>query len=275
MYNVNEDYPKENPEWVHGIDISKFQDDENYTEDLRLAKEAGYEFCIIRATQGMVVDERLEHNFNLAMEAGMIVGFYHYWRNNVGMSGKEQGEFHQDTIYPYYVQVAGRIIPSFVDTERYYNKVGSVLKPANTRSIRECVDKIGGGNYSSQWMWHLMTTNPSWAGKKLGWVAQWTGLSLPTLYPVDWNVELTKFWQWGVAGKDLGYPTPPYVPGLKGEVDLDIFMGSLDELKVLAGKDPVPEPEPEPITKVYNGKIQMSIDGKIWAGEIQLKKVDA
>lgn len=263
MYHVSE-YEKANPDWVHGIDISKYQDDENFVEDLRLAKKAGYEFCIIRATRGKDVDIRLEHNFDLAMEAGMIIGFYHYYQNGGGMNGKEQAEFHVDTITPFVNDAGRKVLPSYIDVEKYYNNVGSQYKISNSGNIYEWLDfmepsLMGGGMYSSRYMWGLMTNEPFWASAYPGWVAHWTGLPAPVYYPRNWDKGLTKFWQWGVAGKDLPYKLPPYVPGLKGECDLDIFMGTLDELKELAGYEHAPIPEPE-----TPFELRVTIDGDTW-----------
>lgn len=270
MYHVSE-YEKANPDWVHGIDISYHQDNENYVENLALAKKAGYEFCIIRATQGKEVDSRLEHNFDLAMDAGIIIGFYHYWRNNVGMNGYDQAKFHVDTITPFVNDAGRKVLPSYIDVERYYNKLGSAYKIPNSGNIYGWLDfmessLMGGGMYSSKWMWQLMTNEPFWANACPGWVAQWTGLPEPTLYPRNWNKELTKFWQWGVAGKDLGYKVPPYVPGLKGECDLDIFMGTLDELKKLAGHEEIVPPE-----KIHTAFISVEIDGQTFTGRTDLE----
>ena len=282
MYNVNEDYPKENPEWVHGIDISKFQDDENYTEDLRKAYTAGYRFVLIRATRGRNVDIKLEHNFDLAAEAGMLIGFYHYWHNNVGMGGRDQGKFHRDTILPYYIKLDREMLRSHIDVERYYNRVGNKYKVNNTISIKNWLSVMGGtrrgaGTYSSDPMWKLMTTQPRWANGMKGWIAQWTPAMDIGLYPLHWYPRFAEFWQWGVAGHPALDFVPDYVPGIKGQCDLTIFRGTMAQLRIQAGwheLEPVPEPVPEP-EKIKRADITVSIDGELWGGSCDLKRTVA
>ena len=73
-----------------------------------------------------------------------------------------------------------------------------------------------------------------------------------------------------MAGKDLAYDVPPYVPGLKGECDVDIFMGTIDELRALAGYD---EPVPEP-GESFEAEVLVRIGDRQFAGHSILKEVD-
>lgn len=62
-----------------GIDVSKWQ--QNF--DFKLAKELGYDFCIVRAgrttaTGQQVMDEAFYDNINGAKNAGLDIGIYFY-----------------------------------------------------------------------------------------------------------------------------------------------------------------------------------------------------
>jgi lysozyme len=66
---------------IKGIDISHHQNDKGAL-DLKKAKDAGYEFCFIKATQGTgYLDPFFIKNRNDARAAGMLVGFYHFAGN--------------------------------------------------------------------------------------------------------------------------------------------------------------------------------------------------
>ena len=274
MYHVSE-YNKLNPNWVHGIDVSKYQDDEFFVEDLNLAYQAGYRFCLIRATRGGVVDIKLEHNFDLAASAGFIIGFYHYYSNRSSLNGEEQGQFHIDTIYPFNVCCTSGFNQTSIDVERYYNNVGHQYKVGNTNDLFHWLERLtenspwGNGVYSSKTMWALMTSEPMWANNINGWIADWTEEMDVRYYPRHWSPKLCKYWQWAVAGHPKLNFDPPYVPGIKGQCDVDIYRGTLEELEKEAGYD---KPMPEPSS--YEAKVMIRIDGKLYEGVAGLKEAE-
>ena len=59
----------------HGIDVSQYQEEIDYTE----VKAAGIEVVYIKACQGSdFIDPMFEINYTNAKAAGLKIGFYHY-----------------------------------------------------------------------------------------------------------------------------------------------------------------------------------------------------
>jgi len=226
---------------INGIDISHYQT----IESLKPAKAAGYQFVIIKATDGMRVDSKLEKHVNLALDAEMIPGFYHYMKANV--PGHIEADHFLSTVYPYMQKFDNKVLYHHVDVEKYYVIVS---KPEYSRELQVWLEYVDAnsrlpGIYSSQWMWQLMTGNAPWGKPYFGWLAQHTGVPY-SLIPVGWDPAKIKFHQWGIAGKHPWCPVS--VPGVQGECDLNRFFGTMDELRMLANYDvTVPEPEPEPL----------------------------
>lgn len=111
-----------------GIDISQY----NTVKDLKAAKEAGYEFCIIRCT-GFAnqakntmpyKDNKFEKHYALAKEAGLKVGAYAYVAPIPGVDPKKHAEFVLDVLkgksfeYPFYIDV---------EAWKHYDKFGRTI----------------------------------------------------------------------------------------------------------------------------------------------------
>ena len=225
---------------VNGIDISHYQK----IESLKPAKAAGYQFVIMKATDGMRADSKLEKHTNLALDAEMIPGFYHYMKANV--PGHEEADHFLSTVYPYVQKFDNKVLYHHVDVEKYYV---TALKDVYSLRLRRWLEYVHNesrlpGIYSSKWMWQLMTGNASWGFKYFGWLAQHTGLPY-SLVPIGWDPSRIMFHQWGIAGKHNW--APHAVPGI-GVCDLNRFFGTMEELRVIANYDePVPIPEPCPV----------------------------
>ena len=254
---------------INGIDISHHQN----IDSLKPAKQAGYQFVIIKATDGMRVDYKLEKHVNLALDAEMIPGFYHYMKANV--PGHIEADFFLSTVHPYVQKFDNKVLYHHVDVEKYYVTVSKPEYSSELKIWLEYVDSVSWfspGIYSSKWMWYLMTANAPWGFPYYGWLAQHTGVPY-SLIPVGWDPSRINLQQWGVAGKHSW--CPPSVPGI-GACDLDRFFGTMAELKILANYG-IPEPEPCPefipppsipatitldiddVTAVYTGNLNRDI----------------
>jgi GH25 family lysozyme M1 (1,4-beta-N-acetylmuramidase) len=236
---------------VKGIDRSYA----NTPQDLRQAKEAGYEFCYIRASQGRIADNLLVPHFEKVMEANMIPGFYHYFRNNhkhqnplnrgAPFTGSDQAKFFLDLISPLGEQAHWRVLPHMIDVEEYYNSK-SVSPYINADWIYNWLSKVIASNisvgmYSRRDIWTKMTANPEWASEFIGWVAQWNNLKKLTLIPQHWDD--VRFHQYGVMGR---HDWVEDIPGIQGECDVNYFLGSYTVMMILADGSEQPEPEPTP-----------------------------
>lgn len=81
--------------FMRGIDISHHQNDKGKV-DLKTARAAGYEFCIVKCTQGTTYkDQFYEKNKKMTREAGMLFGVYHFAGN---FNPKDQKNYPQDPI---------------------------------------------------------------------------------------------------------------------------------------------------------------------------------
>ena len=251
---------------INGIDISHWQT----ITSLAPAKALGYEFAYIKANDGVTKDDKLDRNFELVVEAEMIPGFYGYYKNNVNKSGEEQAEAHLKYTLPLAAQIDNKVLYPHVDVEHYYQKPG--LQRENSveiwKWIRLVEQETGKcGMYSSQYMWKMMTTNPNYAFYYPGWIAQYTGLKL-SLYPIGWDAAKVKFWQWAIIRKHNWAP-PPF-PGFTGELDVNRFFGTLDELKALAGYEVEPAPPPVEMPEVAH--VSIELDGWNYSGDVRLEE---
>jgi GH25 family lysozyme M1 (1,4-beta-N-acetylmuramidase) len=206
------------PPTVAGIDASHYQ----ATIDWRSVAAAGKRFAFIKATEGTtLVDRRFEANHAAAGRAGMLRGAYHFAR-------PEPGSRHAVREARHFTGVAGETggpgsLPPVLDLEDA-GGLGVAALRAWVRSFLQEVERLTGHPpviYTSPSFWESeMGGSPEFAPHPL-WVAHYTEGS-PTV-PGGW--EEYAFWQHSETGS---------VRGIRGDVDLNRFNGTLDELRALA-----------------------------------------
>ena len=221
----------------YGIDVSRFQGAINWTA----VRSSGISFASAKATEGIdFVDVRFTQNMAGATAAGVYIGPYHFARpdsyNTDPSDAASEANDFVDAILPYY-QGSPYTLRPVIDLERLAN-VGDLAQ-----------EKA----FLSQWIRNFATvvrtrlgfdpiiyTSPSYANYVLDsdinqyplWLASWTNdpnSPPPPGYTGIWNNWT--FWQYSSTGS---------VPGISGNVDLDIFAGSLAQLAQFAPG--VPEP---------------------------------
>lgn len=111
-----------------GIDISQW----NTVHNLKEAKEAGYEFCIIRCTgfknqkkyNMPYKDSCFEKHYKMAREAGLKVGAYAYVAPVPGVDPTVHAQFILDVLKGKYFEY-----PIFIDVEDWlwYDKTGRTI----------------------------------------------------------------------------------------------------------------------------------------------------
>ncbi len=194
---------------VPGIDVSRYQG----TVDWQAVADAGNRFAVVRASIWNVkVDETFEANWTGARNAGLLVSAYHVVKADVPAQAQ----------IDYFAQaLAGHKwdLPPVLDIERD----DGLTTPQITQCVRDCLhlstQRFGRSPivYTAQWFWdsHVMASG-EWAQYDL-WVASYGSSSavLPNGW-TDW-----KIWQYSGNG---------HTPSVPGEVDLDWFNGSYDDL---------------------------------------------
>lgn len=216
------------PEWLYpgetanmiGIDVSDYQGSIDWSQ----VASAEYSFAFVKATEGegwtgdaKARQQNFEANMQGASSTGMLVGAYHFARPDLGNSAADEARW--------FVNVAGDYIKS------------GYLRPV--LDIEVGADALGGAALSSwvsEWMETvtsetgvepLIYTNADYAGNYLDaslseydlWVAHWTYDTIRSPNTGIWDGWA--FWQYSDEGR---------VPGIAGDVDLDLFSGSEAEL---------------------------------------------
>lgn len=214
-------------DYVLGIDISKWQGKIDWVK----VKKAGYEFAFIRTNDGNLVDPTFEVNIKNAIDAGIIVGSYFYFRfrekdsdiikqvdlscnmlmNAVGENGK----------------LPPGILPPVLDVEE--NNKLSLPEQRKTDQLLIALTQMKNLTnlypilYTMPGYWNSNFTKTNFEYKSYPlWLAHVTDKEAPMKINgwEDWLI-----WQYSHTGK---------VPGIKGAVDLNRWNGNLDDLQWFA-----------------------------------------
>lgn len=184
---------------VMGIDVSAH----NGRIDFPQAKRHGVDFAIIKATEGRTFrDSLFERNYRNARDAGLKVGAYHFFRFDV--DGAEQARNFAGA-------VAGKTLsmPLVIDVENHTNPY-TPLPGKVVRRLRNMIDELAVYNYPV-----MIYTNKKGLNDlicdQFGDCRLWICTFTRPGEHIDWDV-----WQYSHWGK---------VPGIAGDVDLDVFRG--------------------------------------------------
>ena len=194
---------------VYGIDVSKWQKQVSWKE----VSNDRISFVFIKASQGEnKADSLFVSNWNESKAEGIIRGAYHYYESS--QSGKIQA---MNFIKQVNLEVGD--LPPVIDLEEPIR--GSLGE--FQAEVQKCLDVIE-AHYQIK---PIIYTNPSYYQDYLAsrfynypiWLARYRKYPLPKLqnHEHDWL-----FWQFTNTGT---------VKGIKGNVDLNVFKGSLEELK--------------------------------------------
>lgn len=201
---------------VKGIDVSHHNGD----IDFRAVAADSVEFVLIKATEGIDhIDSCMVRNYDRAVEAGLKVGFYHFFRFDRG--GVRQGRHFLSA-------VSGRPVdlPLVIDVETannpktdYYRVVGRLrdmigfLRRKGLRVMIYCngktYDTYIRGNFDDAELWLASESVPGAKGDR------------------------RELWQHSHAGRVRGIPTP---------VDVNTFNGSREEFRKWLESIPVQKP---------------------------------
>ena len=220
-----------------GIDVSRWQDDNSTAQQMDFTKsvDMGAKFVFIKSSQALWADEDILYNWKSAKNAGLLRGAYHFldWVADP----RKQAQYAWSII-----QSDPGELPPVIDFE-YWNP-----PPANAfdklwNYVVE-MERLSGKIpiiYTGAFFWFDWGTQADVWKKYPLWIASYTSQDY-----MESNVEkLTPwdkwyFWQYTSKGDGIAF-------GAESEgLDMNVFNGSLDDLKDFAGIEIIPEPEPIP-----------------------------
>ncbi len=197
--------------FVHGIDISRYQASIDWRK-LSAAKLSNnpISFVFIKATEGKsILDENFNDNFYQAKKHGLLRGVYHYYTPSV--SGKEQARYFLKQAH-----LEEGDLPPVLDIEVRGEQPIETFR-CELLSWLQIVEQQYGKRpilYSSHKFRKDYLDTPDFASYPF-WIAHYYVKELD--YEGDWA-----FWQHTDKGS---------LPGISCDVDLNIFNGTISELK--------------------------------------------
>lgn len=201
---------------VHGIDISHYQGDIDWSLlALNRQTDSPLHFVFMKATEGGDHgDDTFRNNFTEALNHGFIRGAYHFFIPST--DALKQADFFIRT-----VQLKAGDLPPVLDVE----VTGKKNKAELQRSVKQWLDRVE-SHYGvkpilyTSYKFKTRYLNDSLFNAYPYWIAHYYVDSVK--YQGKWD-----FWQHTDVGN---------VPGIEEDVDLNVFKGTLEELKKLTIK---------------------------------------
>ncbi|MDG2154001.1 MAG: GH25 family lysozyme [Crocinitomicaceae bacterium] len=211
---------------VHGIDVSNWQG----TIDWNEVANDGQVYAWAKASEGMTYqDPQFNNNMTNGLNAGIVMGAYHFARPDNNLASEDASNF-LSTAGAY---IGSGFLPPVLDLENPYSG-GQAIVLSNIFTSNEL------SNWVLEWMniIHTQTgiipiiyVNGNYANYLNGsvntyglWFAQPDELLTPPVNLGVWNDWQFKQYSWWGE-----------IPGIIGDVDLNIFNGSISEFNDLIG----------------------------------------
>lgn len=196
---------------------------------------AGHDFAFVKATEGAgFVDSQFRRNWTGIAQAGMTRGAYHFLRS--GLTGAEQAR--------HYLTVIGDPTGALccLDVERGAD--GTEPGISHVRGFAAEFHRLAGTHplviYTGGWYWRDAIGNPK--GNDLG--VLWHSEYESSQREIDDGPEGDSYGGWSRA-TFWQYTSSGRCPGVTGNCDLNVFYGTLAELRALTGRPLLPAPEPD------------------------------
>lgn len=230
---------------IKGIDISKWQGKPNF-DLVRTATE----FIILKASEGVgYKDPEFDRNRSEAKRVGLLIGYYHFARPDLGNSPEAEVEW--------FSKVIGTPEPGAVlvlDIEVPHNDLVGWSK----RFLENLSGRLGG--YKPLiYLNKSQIVGNNWKSvidQNYGvWVAYYDNNPGGLPFAIPWPTLAIK-----------QYTSQGRVPGISGNVDMNTFFGTQDAYKRYGYNPPVPTPQPIPQppvndqTKINIGKSPLGTD---------------
>lgn len=233
---------------LRGLDLSSYQGSVDF-ESLK----SNIDFVIIKASEGTgFIDPQLQRNQSEARRLGIPLGYYHFARPDLGNSPEAEAEWFKAA-----VNVAEGELLCLDFEVNYTDGVNwcrgfldhlSYLLGGYKPLIYLNLSLVGGSDWSS-------VINENYGL----WLADYDGSTDPIGVP--WPVLALK--QFSSTGS---------VPGVSGNVDLDVFYGDLGTFSAYGYSPSAPAPEPCSFTDQTKIPIGVDSHGYSW-GEMELQAV--
>ena len=199
--------------YVHGIDVSHHQGEIDWDKVCTATfRERPIHFVFMKATEGGdFVDENFQHNFATAREKGLVCGAYHFFLPDVSAEVQARNFISQVTLQP-------GDLPPVLDIEVMGKDGAEQLQQSAAEWLRIVEHHYGVAPiiYASYKFKTRYLDNEPFSHYPC-WIAHYYVEDLK--YEGDWN-----FWQHTDRGR---------LDGIDARVDLNIFNGNLEELKML------------------------------------------
>jgi lysozyme len=254
MASVRENFSVTATTKTPGADVSKWQNlaIPDRKVNFKGMYDEGLRFVWIKATEGTAItDAYFVQNWYDALEAGLIVGAYHFFRSN--LDGVAQARKFLDVALPLYQEAGMQGLPPKLDIETADSTSNGIrIARAYAWLVHVRTQLKKPGFYSSPGLWgYLMSPTPWWTTDFWGWDAHWTSAAMPIL-PNGWTWPMTRAWQIGVSRK---HAWVPIVHSHPSTLDYNYFFGSEEDLKQFADITENPEPPtPEPPAELVQVK---------------------
>jgi lysozyme len=200
-------------ETVEGIDVSYYQ---GGSIDWNAVAGDGYRYAFIRVSHGInIIDTYFDRNWAEVKKAGLIRGAYQYFVPS--QDAAAQAQVLLDNMGP----LQAGDLPPVIDVEQTDGMTGVQI----AAKVQAWIDHIEANLgvtpiiYTGKYFWEDNVGSGAFVSYPL-WLPYYEVVCPNT--PSPWTNWV--FWQWTSTGK---------VAGIPGNVDLDIFNGSLDELKAM------------------------------------------
>lgn len=205
---------------IYGVDMSNYQTKVDY----QALKNSGIEFAILKASEGTTFkDAMFNTHYNGCKNSGMVVAAYHYVR-----AGNAQGQL--DVIR----SMVPTSVPIIPDVER---------GAGDLSTTRQLIDLLRGAGYTvplvyiPEWYW-VEIGRPSLAGLPpnwWSWYPDYEGYNRSLDGGI--NEVPSRIWNGfgGLPVSIIQFTSTGRVPGYSGNLDLNAFKGTRDELVAVLG----------------------------------------
>lgn len=214
--------------FTKGVDVSHWQGQINWTA----LYAAGYRWAYIKATEGAsFVDSRFEENWRAALDAGFVIGAYHFARANIPF--QQQVDLFLQTVQAMREATGDKTLPPLLDCESQDGVTNGARRSCYNgwlSGVSTAYKKAA--IYSAAWFWNMYVAPTAFANQYHLFGAHWTPNNTP-VFPAEWNPQNIIMWQHCVC-PDYSWCSP-CDHGLPGSWDLDRFFGTEADLRALAG----------------------------------------
>ncbi len=200
---------------VHGMDVSYY----DTSVDWNVAHAAGIDFAFIRVTDGtQFQDPKFPAYWAGARAAGVIRGGYQFFRP------AEDPIAQADLMLAMMGPLEAGDLPPVLDVETS----GGLTQTQVTAAVHAWIDHVAAATgrtpivYAGLYSWPDLTGGADLTSSPL-WIAQYTTAACPNI-PSPWTKW--SFWQHSDTGSVAGV--------VSGQLDLNVFDGTLDQLKAFA-----------------------------------------